>query len=49
MHAQIKHSLAYLHPTLAGIKYYMQNTPAEVGIVDVLEDALFVHPFVCEI
>ena len=35
MHVQIKHSLAHLQnliPTLAGIKWYMQNKPAKVGI-----------------
>ena len=44
MHVQIKHSLAHLQdliPTLADIKYISDNT----NLVDVLENALFVHAF----
>ena len=50
-HVQMKHSLAHLQdliPTLAGVVAYM-FIPAKVGInlVDVLENASFVHVFGC--
>ena len=51
MHVQIKHSLAHLQdiiPTLAGIKYKCK-IHQELNLVDVLENAVFVHAFGIEL
>ena len=50
LHVQIKHSLAHLQdliPTLAGIKCICKTYQPRWGLnlVDVLENALFVHAF----
>ena len=49
MHVQIKHSLAHLQdliPTLAGDMMYVLYHPKKgLNLVDVLENALFVHAF----